>query len=249
MPMVYLIDLENEYVTGLPGMLPKSAPYLDPKSAPLQESDDEDMKMKRRKLGLKESDDEDMEIKISKVDELTTKGVPMSSIKSCSKCNYEVYLDCCKEIRNDPLHKQAEFSRCVTYDLWHLHLGCPRPNTSNSPYWTLKDGIIVFPPKEICGCGVFNIGAKLPPHIVKPDFGPKSYIAYGNTQELGRGDSVSHLHCDMANAVNVLVHTTEISVSDMGVESEETEGALWDIFRREDVKKLEKYLLNHRKEF
>ncbi|KAL8225894.1 hypothetical protein R6Q57_018451 [Mikania cordata] len=70
--------------------------------------------------------------------EADAQGVPVSSIK---------------EIRKDPLHKQAEFSRSATYDLWHLHLGCPRPNTSNSPDWTLEDGIIVCPPKEIGGCG------------------------------------------------------------------------------------------------
>ncbi|KAL8208066.1 hypothetical protein R6Q57_007478 [Mikania cordata] len=74
--------------------------------------------------------------------------------RSCSKCNYEVCLNCCQEIRKKvPLQKQAEFSRCGTFDLWHLHSGSPQPNTSNSPNWVLKDGSIVCPPKEIGGCG------------------------------------------------------------------------------------------------
>ncbi|MFS8022300.1 putative transcription factor & chromatin remodeling &Metalloenzymes JmjC family [Helianthus anomalus] len=143
-----------------------------------------------------------------------------------------------------------------------------RQNDSQPKMFKLKD----FPPKDnyeevlprhydefICALPlqeytnpktcVLNIAAKLPPNMNKPDLGPKSYIAYGNAQELGSGNYVTYLHCDIADAVNILVHIAEVSVSNMGVESEETGGALWDIFRREDVKELEKYLSNHREEF
>ncbi|KAG8382465.1 hypothetical protein BUALT_Bualt05G0080100 [Buddleja alternifolia] len=121
--------------------------------------------------------------------------------------------------------------------------------------------------------------------MLKPDLGPKTYIAYGFAEELGRGDSVTKLHCDLSDAVNVLMHTAAVAptanqlseieklkkqhseqdkrelFSNVNTNLKETEmatpyllesvegGALWDIFPRQDVPKLEEYLRRHHKEF
>ncbi|CAA7050954.1 unnamed protein product [Microthlaspi erraticum] len=143
--------------------------------------------------------------------------------------------------------------------------------------------------------GPLNLAVKLPEDCLKPDLGPKTYVAYGFPQELGRGDSVTKLHCDMSDAVNVLTHICEVPIKDVTREGknksnieelkekhakqdlkelfssvsdykekmeilektceEEAKnlasdgGALWDIFRREDVAKLEEYLKKHHTEF
>ncbi|KAK9706381.1 hypothetical protein RND81_07G120500 [Saponaria officinalis] len=129
--------------------------------------------------------------------------------------------------------------------------------------------------------GILNLGTMLPSTFLKPDLGPKTYIAYGVSMELGRGDSVTKLHCDMSDAVNILMHTSDVSLSkdqmsaiatlkrkhkaqdqrelhcqrvsdkelDHGSCVSAEGAALWDIFRREDVPKLEAYLRKHSNEF
>ncbi|CAJ2674769.1 unnamed protein product [Trifolium pratense] len=59
--------------------------------------------------------------------------------------------------------------------------------------------------------GVLNLATKLPA-LLKPDLGPKTYIAYGALEELSRGDSVTKLHCDISDAVNILTHTADVNV-------------------------------------
>ncbi|AEE74575.1 Transcription factor jumonji (jmjC) domain-containing protein [Arabidopsis thaliana] len=156
--------------------------------------------------------------------------------------------------------------------------------------------------------GPLNLAVKLPQNCLKPDMGPKTYVASGFAQELGRGDSVTKLHCDMSDAdlwtklypfnvspsiaflvlhrpgIRFLVllmpnmqpgignlkkkHAEQdlkelyssvankeemmeiLENSRQQVQNVETDdGALWDIFRREDIPKLESYIEKHHKEF
>uniref|UniRef100_A0A0R0ECS7 JmjC domain-containing protein n=1 Tax=Glycine max TaxID=3847 RepID=A0A0R0ECS7_SOYBN len=170
-----------------------------------------------------------------------------------------------------------------------------------------------LPFKEYTGPhkGSLNLAVKLPNGSLKPDLGPKTYIAYGFPQELGRGDSVTKLHCDMSDAVNVLTHIAEVKLdcdqltvieklkqkhleqssvevmeqegglcdgkevdqfhqpsgsNEVAIANEDgisygselievdkvkinQDGALWDIFWRQDVPKLQEYLKKNFREF
>ncbi|XP_068663362.1 E3 ubiquitin-protein ligase JMJ24-like isoform X2 [Aristolochia californica] len=58
--------------------------------------------------------------------------------------------------------------------------------------------------------GLLNLAAKLPHDSLQADVGPKLFIAYGTSEELGRGDSVINLHVNMGDVVCILMHTSGV---------------------------------------
>ncbi|KAJ0693155.1 putative transcription factor C2H2 family [Helianthus annuus] len=110
--------------------------------------------------------------------------------------------------------------------------------------------------------GYLNMAVKLPDLSSKPNMGPKMDIAYGG--------SVTKLHYEKSDTVNIMTHTNSASTTlnktkivkqehgdqhEVGPQSQQdvvdpTEGvALWDIFQRQDVPKLEEYLRKHSAKF
>ena len=49
--------------------------------------------------------------------------------------------------------------------------------------------------------GIQNLASKIPDGSLQPDFGPKLCFAYGMQEDLGRGNSVTKLHCAVSDTV------------------------------------------------
>ncbi|XP_052773895.1 probable JmjC domain-containing histone demethylation protein 2C isoform X3 [Mya arenaria] len=113
--------------------------------------------------------------------------------------------------------------------------------------------------------GKLNLVARLPDFLVKPDLGPKMYIAYGSAQHPQEG--TTNLHLDVSDATNVMVHVGYLDEEERGFvekdaetikamemaqcdpitkrrirEVRETPGALWHIFDAVDADKIRDFL-------
>ena len=52
--------------------------------------------------------------------------------------------------------------------------------------------------------GSLNLASRLTEHLVRPDLGPKMYVAYGAAPNPGVGST--NLHLDMSDAINVMTN-------------------------------------------
>ncbi|CAH2038183.1 unnamed protein product [Thlaspi arvense] len=280
LPITLMSDLVQKAETVLVscGILPKLS-YCSC-------SDDSEMSMKRRTASRKESSDNHLycpdSFDVLKQQELLhfqehwSKGEPVivrNALNNTAGLSWEpnvMWRALCENVDSPASSKMSEV-KAIDYKFENLLPRHCDEFISALPFQEYSD------PRS----GILNIASKLPEEILKPDLGPKTYIAYGISDELGRGDSVTKLHCDMSDAVNILMHTAEVklteeqlsavealkqkhkqqnekeqnglggeeTVSDGNGFHDETGSALWDIFRREDVPKLEEYLRKHCKEF
>jgi len=111
--------------------------------------------------------------------------------------------------------------------------------------------------------GVFNLAGYLPDYCLKPELGPKMYIAYGSALYSNKGST--NLHIDMSDAVNYLVYVgfptdgnAEENAKEVFKEVDKAgcdiimkrrirqrntlPGALWHIFHNEDKNKIRDFL-------
>ncbi|KAF9526318.1 hypothetical protein CPB83DRAFT_795109 [Crepidotus variabilis] len=82
--------------------------------------------------------------------------------------------------------------------------------------------------------GVYNIGSHFPTNAIGPDLGPKMYNSMATSQEPGSKGSTK-LHMDMADALNVMLHSTACPDGTPGY-------AAWDLFKAEDSDKIRAFL-------
>ncbi|KFK36435.1 hypothetical protein AALP_AA4G123900 [Arabis alpina] len=127
-------------------------------------------------------------------------------------------LDCCEDLVN--LHEffvgytKGRYDRMGWPQLLKLKDWPPSKTFKENLPRHCEEFLCSLPLKQYTHprSGPLNIAVKLPEKCLKPDMGPKTYVAYGLAQEYGRGDSVTKLHIDMSDAVNVLTHIAEVPI-------------------------------------
>jgi lysine-specific demethylase 3 len=125
-----------------------------------------------------------------------------------------------------------------------------------------------MPVKEYCHrYGIFNLAAKVPERFLKPDLGPKLYIAYSSQDSPQAG--TTNLHIDISDAFNVLLYVGEKNLKKdkkkkedatvsyfrkSGISEDqinryllgEKPGAIWHVFKPIDADKIRKAILDER---
>uniref|UniRef100_H2YD03 JmjC domain-containing protein n=2 Tax=Ciona savignyi TaxID=51511 RepID=H2YD03_CIOSA len=112
-----------------------------------------------------------------------------------------------------------------------------------------KDLMAALPlPEYTSRDGTFNITSYLPNYFVRPDLGPKMYIAYGWVTEKDWDQGTTNLHLDISDACNLMVYVGIIKEGDADAAQIERArkgkpGALWHIFKASDTDKIRQLIL------
>nr|XP_002122286.3 lysine-specific demethylase 3B [Ciona intestinalis] len=127
-----------------------------------------------------------------------------------------------------------------------------------------KDLMSALPlPEYTARDGQYNIAGYLPDFFVRPDLGPKMYIAYGWVTEKDWNQGTTNLHLDISDACNLMVYVgvpmdqppgslntmleiiKEGDVDEFQLERSKTSkpGALWHIFKASDTDKIRQLIL------
>uniref|UniRef100_H2YD02 JmjC domain-containing protein n=1 Tax=Ciona savignyi TaxID=51511 RepID=H2YD02_CIOSA len=113
-----------------------------------------------------------------------------------------------------------------------------------------KDLMAALPlPEYTSRDGTFNITSYLPNYFVRPDLGPKMYIAYGGLLPIISSQSgTTNLHLDISDACNLMVYVGIIKEGDADAAQIERArkgkpGALWHIFKASDTDKIRQLIL------
>ena len=123
--------------------------------------------------------------------------------------------------------------------------------------------------------GTFNLASRLPPEFLKPDLGPKMYIAYGSAAY--NDMATTSLHIDISDAMNLmifvsrsmttvadpdlekivqeeikqidkLIANSSIEVQERAKNPKNIPGALWHIFPADDSPKIRQFIRNYYEE-
>ena len=75
--------------------------------------------------------------------------------------------------------------------------------------------------------GILNLASYQRQTSLPPDLGPKAYIAYGQKKETESSNSVTNLHCDVADAVSTLQHYKYYVLRDSTTKPSENHHKQW----------------------
>ncbi|KAJ2401605.1 hypothetical protein GGI23_001284 [Coemansia sp. RSA 2559] len=123
-------------------------------------------------------------------------------------------------------------------DKWRQHENEVKQRILKLKDWPTADDFATVLPKQFAQLmsalpfpqythrdGRFNMAARLPSEHVPPDLGPKMYCAYASSEDAG-GVGTTNLHCDAADAVNIMAHCGPLAEGAPAA-------AVWDIYPSE----------------